>query len=66
MHNIEAIKQLFLKIIQVCSLKFGDDSVSSKKKEEKRKELEEYVKVMSNILKLEKKTKEGLLAMIHK
>lgn len=40
--------------------------MGNKKKEEKRKELEEYVKVMSNILKLDKKTKETLISAIQK
>ena len=40
--------------------------MSSKKREEKRKEIEEYVKVMANILKIDKKVKEGLLAALNK
>lgn len=47
---------MFSKIVQIAGLKFGED-MGTKKREEKRKELEEYVKVMSNILKLDKKTK---------
>jgi hypothetical protein len=36
-HNIEAIKQLFSKIVQIAGLKFSEESMGSKKKEEKRK-----------------------------
>jgi len=36
-HNIEAIKQLFAKIIQIAGFKFTEDNAGSKKKEEKRK-----------------------------
>lgn len=37
-----------------------------KRKEEKRKEVEEYVKVMSNILKIDGKVKDGLLKAFQK
>ena len=65
-HTIETIKQLLFKIVAICCLKFTEDHVGTKKKDEKKKELEDCVNIISNVLKLDKKAKEGLLAMMHK
>lgn len=66
MHSVEAVKQLYLKIVNIAGFMFTEENISSKRKEEKRKELEEYIKVMSNILKLDKKAKDTILECLHK
>jgi hypothetical protein len=65
-HSVEAVKQLYLKIVNIAGFMFTEENISSKRKEEKRKELEEYIKVMSNILKLDKKAKDTILECLHK
>jgi hypothetical protein len=65
-HNWEAIKQLVIKIVQVIGGMIGEEAPGPKRKEEKKKELEEYFKVMANILQLDKKARETLVASLHK
>jgi hypothetical protein len=61
-HNLEAIRQLFIKIIGTISY-FDDPNLknSKEKRDEKRKELDEYLKVMCSILNLESNNQNKLM-----
>jgi hypothetical protein len=60
---LEAIRQLFLKIVPTAAC-LDDPAAKPARREEKRKELEEYVKVMSSILQLEVGARDRLLACL--
>ena len=49
-HNWEALKQLFVKMIGCVGCL--DEQTNRSRREEKRKELQEFVKVVSSILRL--------------
>jgi hypothetical protein len=64
-HNWEAIKQLFIKIVGAVAA-LDDHSLKPNKKEEKRKELEEYIKVMCSVLRMDNSVRDKLIAGLKK
>ena len=63
-HNWEAIKQLIIKV--VAAVAGITDDPRDRKREDKRRELEEYVKVLSSILTFDVETRDRLLAMLRR
>lgn len=62
---MEALKLLYVKIMNVVIL-LEREGPKSKKKEEHKKELEEYSKVFCNFLSLEEATRERILTDLKK
>lgn len=62
---MDALKQLYLKIMEVVTL-MERESSKSKKKEEYKKQLEEYTKVFCNFLNVEELTREKILSEIRR
>lgn len=58
---MEALKQLFVKIINLVIL-IDHEGPKAKKREEHKKELEEFTKVFCNFLSLEEAAREKILA----
>lgn len=63
--KMEAMKQLYIKIINVFIV-IEHQGLKSKKREEHKKELEEYSKIFCNFLNLDETTREKILADIRK
>jgi hypothetical protein len=57
------LKQLFIKLVG-CVATMEDPN--KQKRDEKRKEFEEFVKVISSILRLDANLRDRLLASLHK
>ena len=62
---MEALKQLFLKIIGVVIL-IETEGHKSKRKDERRRELEEYTKVFCNFLSIEDTVRDKILSDLKK
>lgn len=61
LQRMEALKQIFVKVV-TAFMAFELDSSRSKKRDERKKELEDYLKVCCNLMSIEPQTRDKMLS----